>query len=207
MNLKDILHKDVPSNKAVIVVTGGWNAGKSTFLASVSDRNWTAVEALHTVHYYADKDDRVGYSRQEPISLDFAQITVGDNGALLLLEVPGPIRWDSILENEGLREVFVGVILVMDSARPETFLEARHILRILHTREFTPIVVAANKQDMGEAWSVEDLQIALRMEELKPPVPCVATDRKSATRVLLALLVTIPNNKLVERVTAKLHGM
>ena len=55
----------------------------------------------------------------------------------------------------------------------------------------TPYVVAANKQDMEDAWEVEDLRIALRIDSDIKLLPCVATDRQSVRNVLLELLYSI----------------
>jgi hypothetical protein len=51
--------------------------------------------------------------------------------------------------------------------------------------------VAANKQDVDDAWSPEDLRIALRIPEAVSMVPCVATERGSVKEVLLELLYSI----------------
>ncbi|MFN2290824.1 MAG: GTP-binding protein, partial [Anaerolineae bacterium] len=55
----------------------------------------------------------------------------------------------------------------------------------------TPYVVAANKQDMEDAWSPDDLRIALRVRSDVKMLPCVATDKESVKRVLLELLYNI----------------
>jgi signal recognition particle receptor subunit beta len=52
-------------------------------------------------------------------------------------------------------------------------------------------VVAANKQDHEEAWSIEDLRIALRLAPEVKLIPCVATDREKVKNVLLELLYSI----------------
>jgi hypothetical protein len=54
-----------------------------------------------------------------------------------------------------------------------------------------PYIVAANKQDMDDAWPPEDLKIVLKVEEGVKVVPCVATDRESVKQVLLELLYSI----------------
>ena len=74
---------------------------------------------------------------------------------------------------------------------PETFREARHILDTFRAYAPVPYVVAVNKQDMADAWSPEDLRIALRIASDVKIVPCVATKRESVKRVLLELLYSI----------------
>jgi signal recognition particle receptor subunit beta len=52
-------------------------------------------------------------------------------------------------------------------------------------------VVAANKQDLEDAWSIDDLRIALRIEEGIKLLPCVANNKESVKEVLLQLLYSI----------------
>jgi signal recognition particle receptor subunit beta len=52
-------------------------------------------------------------------------------------------------------------------------------------------VVAANKQDMDDAWSPEDLRIALKVRPEIKLLPCVAIEKESVKKVLLELLYSI----------------
>jgi hypothetical protein len=79
----------------------------------------------------------------------------------------------------------------VDSVRPETFREARRILDVFQNYANTPYVVAANKQDMEDAWSPDDLRIALKVRSDVKMLPCIATDKESVKRVLLELLYHI----------------
>ncbi|MFN3762079.1 MAG: ADP-ribosylation factor-like protein, partial [Anaerolineae bacterium] len=90
-----------------------------------------------------------------------------------------------------LSEGMLGFVVIVDSTRPETFREARLILDTFRTYAPTPYVVAANKQDMEDAWSPEDLRIALRIDPAVKVLPCVATDKESVKNVLLELLYSI----------------
>jgi signal recognition particle receptor subunit beta len=85
----------------------------------------------------------------------------------------------------------LGFVVLIDSVRPETFREARMILDTFRTYAPTPYVVAANKQDMEDAWEVDDLRIALRIDSDIKLLPCVATDRESVRNTLLELLYSI----------------
>jgi hypothetical protein len=55
----------------------------------------------------------------------------------------------------------------------------------------TPYVVAANKQDLSDAWTPEDLRIALKIDPNIKVLPCVATDKEQVKNVLLELLYSI----------------
>jgi signal recognition particle receptor subunit beta len=52
-------------------------------------------------------------------------------------------------------------------------------------------VVAANKQDKEEAWDMDDMRHALRLDAKTKLLPCVATDRGTVKSVLLELLYSI----------------
>jgi signal recognition particle receptor subunit beta len=80
---------------------------------------------------------------------------------------------------------------MVDSAKPETFREAKSILETFRAYAPTPYVVAANKQDHPDAWEPEDLRIALRIEESVKLLPCIAKDKESVKSVLLELLYSI----------------
>jgi signal recognition particle receptor subunit beta len=80
---------------------------------------------------------------------------------------------------------------MVDSTRPETFREARSILETFRAYAPTPYVVAANKQDVKDAWEVDDMRHALRLDAKVKLLPCVATDRVTVKSVLLELLYSI----------------
>jgi signal recognition particle receptor subunit beta len=92
---------------------------------------------------------------------------------------------------EILSEGMLGFIVMVDSARPETFREARGILQTFRAYAPTPYVVAANKQDHEDAWEVDDLRIALKIDSKVKLLPCVALDREAVKKVLLELLYSI----------------
>jgi hypothetical protein len=80
---------------------------------------------------------------------------------------------------------------MVDSTKPETFREAKRILETFEGYAATPYVVAANKQDMEDAWEPEDLRIILRLKTEVKILPCIATDKESVKNVLLELLYSI----------------
>jgi hypothetical protein len=92
---------------------------------------------------------------------------------------------------EILTEGMLGFIVLIDSVRPETFREAKHILEVFRGYAQTPYVVAANKQDMPDAWSTDDLRIALKIDRNIKVLPCVAIDKESVKQTILELLYSI----------------
>ncbi len=166
-----------------IVVTGPFNAGKTQFIRTVSE-----IDVVSTEREVTGEQERQ-VKQTTTVAMDFGRITIDDNLVLYLFGTPGQRRFDFMWEI--LSEGMLGFIVLVDSTRPETFHEARSILETFKSFAPTPYVVAANKQDLPDAWDVEDLRIALRLGPDVKIVPCVATDKESVKRVLLELLYSI----------------
>jgi len=52
-------------------------------------------------------------------------------------------------------------------------------------------VVAANKQDSKDAWDLDDMRVALRLDARVKFLPCIATKKEPVKKVLLELLYSI----------------
>lgn len=165
-----------------MVVTGPFNAGKTQFIRTVSE-----IDVVSTERKISSEAERV--KETTTVAMDFGRITVDEDLVLYLFGTPGQKRFDFMWEI--LSEGMLGFIVVVDSARPETFREARGILHTFRAYAPTPYVVAANKQDMEDAWDVEDLRIALKLEDNIKLLPAVASDKESVKAVLLELLYSI----------------
>jgi signal recognition particle receptor subunit beta len=121
--------------------------------------------------------------------MDFGRITVDDELVLYLFGTPGQRRFDFMWEI--LSEGMLGFVVLIDSTKPETFREAKRILQSFESFAKTPYVVAANKQDMEDAWEPGDIKIVLRLNSNVKVLPCVARDRESVKDILLELLYSI----------------
>lgn len=165
-----------------MVVTGPFNAGKTEFISSVSEIEVVSTERRIT-------DETASVKLETTVAMDFGRITIDEDLVLYLFGTPGQKRFDFMWEI--LSEGMLGFIVLVDSVRPETFREARRILDIFRSYANTPYVVAANKQDMDDAWSPEDLRIALKVRPGIKLLPCIATDKESVKNVLLELLYSI----------------
>jgi small GTP-binding protein len=165
-----------------MVVTGPFNAGKTEFIRSISE-----IDVVSTERKITDVTSRV--KKETTVAMDFGRISVDDDLVLYLFGTPGQKRFDFMWEI--LSEGMLGFVVLVDSVRPETFREARSILDVFHRYASTPYVVAANKQDLTDAWPPEDLRIALKIDSGVKLLPCVATDKESVKSVLLELLYSI----------------
>ena len=165
-----------------MVVTGPFNAGKTEFIRSVSEIDVVSTERKITAEAERVKDTTT-------VAMDFGRITVDQDLVLYLFGTPGQKRFDFMWEI--LSEGMLGFIVMVDSSRPETFREARGILETFRAYAPTPYVVAANKQDKNDAWDLEDMRIALRLDPKVKLLECVATDKENVKTVLLELLFSI----------------
>lgn len=165
-----------------MVITGPFNSGKTQFVGSISE-----IDVVSTERKISSDAERV--KDQTTVAMDFGRITVDDDLVLYLFGTPGQRRFDFMWEI--LAEGMLGFVVLVDSARPETFREARQILETFRAYAPTPYVVAANKQDMPDAWALDDLRIALKLEEGVKMLPCVAKDKETVKNVLLELLYSI----------------
>jgi len=165
-----------------MVVTGPFSAGKTEFIQTVSE-----IDVVSTEKKITSEAERIKESTT--VAMDFGRITVDANLVLYLFGTPGQKRFDFMWEI--LSEGMLGFIVMIDSTRPETFREARSILETFRAYAPTPYVVAANKQDQEDAWAIDDMRIALRLEDGVKLLACVAVDKESVKTVLLELLYSI----------------
>ena len=149
-----------------ILVTGPYNAGKSSFVHAVSNK--------------AISVDRLGTT----VALDHGKVEY-KGFTIDIFGTPGQERFDPLLKVLGSEAL--GVILVVDSTKPETFPRAKQLLEKT-TRFGLPYVVAANKQDLPNALKPEEIRRLMHLPEDVPIIPTVATKGIGVYEVLDALI-------------------
>ena len=177
--------QDVSGRPVLLLVCGPLGSGTTTFILTL-----TGFE-LYIDH------TKTG---QETAPLDVGRLTLAENLMIWLFSVAGQQRFEdwrvSLLERASKLEPS-GLVLLVDSTKPETFHEAQDILNRLRGYWKTttiPAVIAVNKQDLTDAFSVDDLRGIFSEDAQTHLIPCVATDHASAVQVLVALLRMIVNN-------------
>jgi small GTP-binding protein len=165
-----------------MVVTGPFSAGKTEFIGRVSE-----IDVVSTEKRITAEDEKI--KNTTTVAMDFGRITIDEDLVLYLFGTPGQKRFDFMWEI--LSEGMLGFVVMVDSTRPETFREARYILETFRAYAPTPYVVAANKQDVEDAWEPEDIRIALRIDNGIKLLPCIATDKETVKEVLVELLYSI----------------
>ena len=167
-----------------MVISGAVNAGKTQFIRAISE-----IEVVSTEKRASDDTKNIKDSGQTTVAMDFGRISISDDLVLHLFGTPGQKRFDFMWEI--LSEGMLGLIVLVDSTRPETFRETNRIVDFFTAQRDAPYVIAANKQDHENAWSPDELRLALRLSPEVKIVPCVATDRNMVKNVLLELLYII----------------
>ena len=139
-----------------ILVTGPFDAGKSTFVHSLSTR---AVSV-----------DRLGTT----IALDHGHIDHKGFSADIF-GTPGQERFDPIIKM--ISGEAMGIFLIVDSTAPKDFVRAKQMLEI--TKGYgLPYVIIANKQDIPGAMSVDNIRSQFNIPEDVPIIPAIATEKK-----------------------------
>jgi hypothetical protein len=137
-----------------LLVTGPFNAGKSTFVHSLSNASVSV--------------DRLGTT----VALDFGHIDHKEFSADIF-GTPGQERFDPILQLLGGQAL--GVFLVVDSTDPVGFSRAKQMLESTKTYDL-PFVVVANKQDRADAISADEIRKQMKIPEDIPIIPVAAKE-------------------------------
>lgn len=139
-----------------ILVTGPYNAGKSTFIHAISSK---AVSV-----------DRLGTT----IALDHGHVDYKGFSADIF-GTPGQERFDPILKL--ISGEAMGVFLIIDSTKPKDFVRAKQMLEI--TRSYgLPLLIVANKQDLNGALSPDEIREQIKLPIDVSIVPAVATKKE-----------------------------
>ncbi len=165
-----------------MVITGAVNSGKTQFIRTISEIEVVSTERKTT-------DDARFIKGETTVAMDFGRITIANDLVLHLFGTPGQRRFDFMWEI--LSEGMLGLLILVDSTRPETFRETLRIIDFFTSYRESPYVVVANKQDLENAWSPDELRLALRLPDEVKVLPCVATNRESVKNVLLELLYLV----------------
>ena len=165
-----------------LVVTGTVDAGKSTFIRSVSE-----IEVVDTDRKATD--EVAGIKQNTTVSMDFGTLQFGEEMALHLYGTPGQVRFDFMWEI--LIERAHAYILLIAAHRPSEFHHARRIMNFMNQRSHIPMIIGITHGDCDGAWSNEDIALALGYQDStnRPPVVSVnADEEESVIGALMALV-------------------
>ncbi len=165
-----------------VVVTGPFNAGKTTFIKAVSE-----ITVLSTERQVSDVSSE---GRGETtVAMDFGRITVSDDVVLYLFGTPGQSRFSFMWET--LSEGMLGFVLLVDATEPQTLADAKDMIGFFGDMSDVPFVVAANKVDADDVDAIRRVRSDLGLPDAVPLLPVDARDKESVKAILLGLLYEI----------------
>jgi len=163
MNFCHLFRKKVIMEIMRVVVTGSVGAGKSTLIRTISE-----IEVVDTDR---DATDETGLMKQKTtVAFDFGKVQFGSEMALHLYGTPGQERFDFIWDML-IRKAHAYILLV-SAHRPSEFHYARQVMSYMNQRAQIPMIIALTHTDHPEAWSEENVAIALGYvdDETRPPI-------------------------------------
>jgi hypothetical protein len=165
-----------------VVITGPFNAGKTTFIKAVSE-----ITVLSTERQVSDVSGEGG--GETTVAMDFGRITVSDDVVLYLFGTPGQARFSFMWET--LSEGMLGFVLLVDATEPQTFADAKDMIGFFTEMSDVPFVVAANKVEADDTETIRRVRTQLELADRIPLLPVDAREKDSVKAVLLGLLYEI----------------
>ncbi|SIO86183.1 Putative ATP/GTP-binding protein [Nocardiopsis sp. JB363] len=167
-----------------IVIAGGFGAGKTTLVRSVSEIPPVTTEAIMTEASVGHDDTSATPDKTTTtVAMDFGRITIDDELVMYMFGTPGQARfwfmWDDLVRGA------VGAVVVVDCRRLADSFDA---VDYFETNKRIPYIVALNKFEGRLDYTSEQVREAL---EVSPEVPIIDFDarhRMSGGDVLKTLL-------------------
>ena len=166
-----------------IVVAGGFAAGKTTFVDSLSEITPLTTEApMTSVALGIDDAGEVRTKTTTTVALDFGRITLSEETMLYLFGTPGQDRfwfmWDELSKGA------VGAVVLVDTRRLADCFPAIDYFE----DKGTPYVIAMNCFDGSQPHETTEVREALSINEGVPMVAIDARNRNSAKEALIKLV-------------------
>jgi signal recognition particle receptor subunit beta len=166
-----------------ILIAGGFGAGKTTMVGSISEIRPLVTEEVMTERSVGVDDVAgIGAKSTTTVAMDFGRITIRDGLVLYLFGTPGQDRfwfmWDELAVGA------IGAVILADTRR----LSASFPPIDYFERRGTPFVVAVNCFDGVRTHRPEDIAVALDLDPGVPVLLCDVRNRESSKNVLVTLI-------------------
>ncbi len=166
-----------------IVVGGGFGAGKTTFVGSVSEIMPLTTEAVMTeASVGIDNLEATPRKQTTTVAMDFGRVSLDSDLVLYLFGTPGQERfwfmWDDLVRGAIGAIVLTDTRRLADSFSPIDFFEDRGL----------PYVIGLNCFEGEQSHAVDEVRDALAVGEGVPIVRCDARDRDSVKNTLITMV-------------------
>lgn len=162
-----------------VVITGPFNAGKTTFIRAVSE-----IAVLSTERQVSEVSNEG--QGETTVAMDFGRITISDDVVLYLFGTPGQERFSFMWET--LSEGMLGFVVLLDASDEDSIRDAGNVLAFFTEMSDVPFVVAANHVGTRDHAALDALRGRLGLRAEIPMLGLDARDRGDVKHVLLALL-------------------
>lgn len=173
-----------PRLSTKIIIAGGFGAGKTSFIGSISEVDPVRTEAAMTaassgVDDLSDTPDKTSTT----VAMDFGRITLDADLALYLFGTPGQSRFQFMWDD--LARGALGSVILVDTRRLEDCFPA---IDYFERTQRLPFVIAENVFPGAYTYPEATLRDALDVDASTPIVRCDARDRESVRQVLISLV-------------------
>ncbi|GAA4631900.1 ATP/GTP-binding protein [Actinoallomurus vinaceus] len=180
-----------------VLVAGGFGAGKTTMVNTVSEIQTLRTEEMLTSQSVG-VDDTSGVEQKTTttVAMDFGRITLGDGLVLYVFGTPGQKRfwfmWDELAVGA------IGAVVLADTRRLADCFSSIDFFE----RRGMPFIVGLNRFEGAPQPDIEAVRHALDLEPHIPVIACDARERESVKQVLITLVEHVLGTRQRQRSTA-----